>query len=413
MQAENPFSVSGVRAPLHLAAKSGNVPTVRFLLKNRADPADADANGETALEVAEAAGHAEVCSILREALRIPPKEAAEAPETENAEPRVQGKASKGLLAEANDAQSGRVPAELPPMSCQEAKPSTSSGECPVLPRKIRTAPARTATGGGPYRSPSSPGGYQDLKRIASTLSDVTTDGVKQGATYMGNLSGCRSSPKFTIGGLPRSSTMTRSSSTPAPGTYDRVSGDIKYTQQPHFSFGRGPSRFGMSPRRSRCQPGPGAYNPKDPARSVSIKAGFGGSRKFRSAATAKDHPGPGAYEIRSTVGEGRACTARGRFVAQKLSIAANPGPGTYDPSTYFTLVARPKTGFGTSRRGGEGRLAELAPGPGTYDMQNAKGLGTDAPQFSVTSRRRRLEIESYLTPGPGSYNSHLTCFGGP
>jgi len=100
-------------------------------------------------------------------------------------------------------------------------------------------------------------------------------------------------------------------------------------------------------------------------------------------------------------------------VAQQLSTAANPGPGTYSPSTYFTLAAGPKTGFGTSRRGGGARPAELAPGPGTYDMQNAKSLGSDAPKFSVISRRRQLDIESYLTPGPGSYNAHTTCFGGP
>jgi len=240
---------------------------------------------------------------------------------------------------------------------------------------------------------------------------ITADGVKKGQTYMGNLSNVRSSPKFTIAARDKNPAFLRSNSTPAPGTYDSLDdrNNPRYAHPPKVSFGVG-DRFVYKQDR---QPGPGAYTPKDPARSVSRKVGFGASTKIRSAPTPTENPGPGAYEMRSCLGEGPMFSSYGRLVSQQLSSKSFPGPGTYNPSTWMTAAASPKTGFGTSRRTPPSGPVALSPGPGSYNMQNTKGLGQDAPMITVVSRRKLHDISSYLTPGPGAYNAHSTCFGGP
>ena len=52
--------------PLHKAASMGHLEIVRILLENGADPTPKDKWGKTALEQAEAEGHAEVAALIRE-----------------------------------------------------------------------------------------------------------------------------------------------------------------------------------------------------------------------------------------------------------------------------------------------------------------------------------------------------------
>jgi hypothetical protein len=224
----------------------------------------------------------------------------------------------------------------------------------------------------------------------------------------------KSSPTYSMGAREKNPSFIRSSSTPAPGTYNVTddSGNTKFVQQPTFRFG-GERRWGAPSLSLERQPGPGAYQPKDPALMVSPKVGFGSSNRLQGAILSHVAPGPGAYEMRSTLGESRAFTARGRHVSQFIPTKSMPGPGAYNPVTTYAMKQGPKAGFGTSRRDGLGALRGMGPGPGSYDLQNHKNVGADAPKTSMTSRRRVTDIDSYLTPGPGSYNSHSTCFGGP
>merc|ERR1719387_2185934 len=84
---------------------------------------------------------------------------------------------------------------------------------------------------------------------------ATVDGVLKRTTYMVALSRYGSSPKWTIGNKGPSS-LLRSSSTPAPGTYDLPGSErSKFKNDPKFSFG-GSSRFGLDGSPQKRQPGP-------------------------------------------------------------------------------------------------------------------------------------------------------------
>merc|ERR1719359_462921 len=106
---------------------------------------------------------------------------------------------------------------------------------------------------------------------------ATLDGVMKGPTYMVAHSRWSASPKWTLAPKPKSN-LIKPTSGPAPGTYDLPPTDrgSKYRSIPRFGFGIG-SRFGLSETALKQNPGPGAYQPKDPALSVGTKVGFGTS----------------------------------------------------------------------------------------------------------------------------------------
>lgn len=231
------------------------------------------------------------------------------------------------------------------------------------------------------------------------------------ATFMTSTSGFKASPKFTLGAR-GTSTFIRSSSTPAPGSYDLPESDKdKCKTVPRYSFGVS-SRFGLGQAPHRMTPGPGSHDPADPTLKCQVKPGFGTSMRGKGAPLGQANPGPGAYEFRTSVGEGRMFTARGRLSTSYLRSKSEPGPGAYQPTTNFTSLASPKCGFGTSTRGElASRTSAGQPGPGAYELHQYKCLGKDGKKFSATSRRRMHDLNSYVTPGPGSYHSHTTSFG--
>eukprot|EP00747_Dinoflagellata_sp_TGD_P208075 gnl/TRDRNA2_/TRDRNA2_81595_c0_seq2.p1 gnl/TRDRNA2_/TRDRNA2_81595_c0~~gnl/TRDRNA2_/TRDRNA2_81595_c0_seq2.p1 ORF type:complete len:150 (-),score=18.81 gnl/TRDRNA2_/TRDRNA2_81595_c0_seq2:39-488(-) len=146
---------------------------------------------------------------------------------------------------------------------------------------------------------------------------------------------------------------------------------------------------------------------------IEQKVGFGTSLRGRVNCLAQNQPGPGAYEVKSTLGQGRMYTARGRLPQAYQRSQSMPGPGAYNPSTIMIFEHSPKTGFGTSTRVDMAAqaLRTNMPGPGTYELQNMKSIGHDANKYSITSRRRTHDISSYCSPGPGAYNANATSFG--
>merc|ERR1719456_1805861 len=158
----------------------------------------------------------------------------------------------------------------------------------------------------------------------------------------------------------------RSAAGPAPGSYNLPHDEkSKFKTSCKFSFGGG-SRFGLGQSPTKQQPGPGAYNPRDPALYVDTKVGFGTSVRNKGTPASQANPGPGAYEVRSTVGDALMFTARGRHPTSYMRSRSQPGPGAYNPKDHYTILASPKCGFGTSTRdegsGGANRLAQM---PGT------------------------------------------------
>merc|ERR1719460_2554757 len=102
-------------------------------------------------------------------------------------------------------------------------------------------------------------------------------------------------PQVSIG-YRSGSGFVRSSSGPAPGSYNLPHEEKhKFKSAGHFSFG-GSSRFGMGVPPTKLQPGPGQYNPKDPSLYVDTKVGFGTSVRNKGEQSSQANPGPGAYE---------------------------------------------------------------------------------------------------------------------
>lgn len=401
--------VGNIPETLHTAARSGSLESVRFLLRQKADPSALDGDGRTALQVAEAAGKQDVVELLR---KETPKPAA--------------LNATGEFEEDFEEQSVASPTSPAAPQVAETTMNVAGDREPAEDNLTREVDEDLRIGDedlgdgfqSPKASPKSLGGskvgdYKDLK-ARTAFAATTVDGVLKRTTFMSAMSGFRTSPQFSIGQRGPNMFM-RSSSTPAPGSYNMPSEDkSKFKAVPQFSFG-GSSRFGLGVSPTKMQPGPGQYNPKDPSLNVDTKVGFGTSIRGKSNPAAQANPGPGAYESKSTLGGGLMFTARGRHPTSYMRSRSMPGPGAYTPSITGVYQSSPKCGFGTSTRGEFGTKSRMAgqPGPGAYELQNFKCIGKDSVKYSATSRRRMHDLNSYVTPGPGTYNAHVTSFGFP
>eukprot|EP00927_Polykrikos_kofoidii_P057244 TRINITY_DN51364_c0_g1_i1.p1 TRINITY_DN51364_c0_g1~~TRINITY_DN51364_c0_g1_i1.p1 ORF type:complete len:461 (-),score=80.46 TRINITY_DN51364_c0_g1_i1:61-1386(-) len=417
-----------IKGTLHAAASSGSVRAVTFLLSRGADVKALDSDGKTARQLAEAGGHTEVVKILTDA----ENPGADAPAASNELP---GRTPPSpVAAPSNEPPSAPASPKPEQKPSQPPSPKAPKGDSSGPPSPTNEGPAQqpgheeeidengdTGQDHGdnapmkpPPKSRSTPalGSYGDLKE-KTYFSGATTEGVLKRTTYMTQVSTFRSGPKYTLASRGQSMFL-RSSATPAPGTYNLPDETkSKYKGVPQFSFG-GVSRFGLGESPNKKQPGPGAYNPRDPTLHVEAKVGFGTAVRGRGSLVAQANPGPGAYEQKSGIGNGgKMFTAGGRHPTSYMRARSLPGPGAYNPSQGATLQSPPKCGFGTSTRDDVGgRARNLAmPGPGAYELQNFKSVGADAPKFSATSRRKMHDLNSYVTPGPGTYNSHVTSFG--
>lgn len=259
---------------------------------------------------------------------------------------------------------------------------------------------------------SSHSGHDDLKSRLQ-FSSMTEGGVKKGPTFMHTVSNHKSGARWSFGQKGQS-TFFNSTDSPPPGAYNLPSGPGaasggKYKKPPNFSFG-GSTRFALGPSEKK-QPGPGAYNPKDPLLTAGPKVSFTGGNSGRGLPLPENAPGPGAYEQRSSLGKTKMFTARGRALNSSARSRSQPGPGAYDPKNNAVLMGIPRCGFGTATRQDiTGGSSLFGPGPGAYDLQNAMSLGKNGPKYSATSRRRVHDLDSYVTPGPGTYNAHTTSF---
>lgn len=421
--------IASAEGALHVAARSGNTESVQMLLRHKADPMSLDSNGQTALSIAKEMGHTEVVRLLRVPTQSSPKEpkptadsAADRPAAEATAPAklddsdslavAVKSSSKNVLAKS--ASFGSLDA-LPPVSQSPARVPKSKGEHepPSATASLRADVERIL--GGSFLDESAGMMSQGSMKRSKPPPAATTNGVMKGPTYMVSHSKWSASPKWSLGMKPKS-TLVKPDTGPSPGTYDLPPPErSKYKTCPRFGFGIG-SRFGVSEGAFKQNPGPGAYQPKDPSLMVGTKVGFGTSvRGSLGTSGTMFFPGPGAYELKNTMGGGLMFTAKGKQPTSYLSRSQSvPGPGAYTPSTRFAYHEPPKCGFGTSSRDSEAARASRTqgnPGPGAYEMQYHAGIGRDSKKFSATSRRRIHDLNSYLTPGPGAYNAHVTSFG--
>ena len=78
-----------------------------------------------------------------------------------------------------------------------------------------------------------------------------------------------------------------------------------------------------------------------------------------------------------------------------------PGPGNYAQDGLSHVKSAPKFGFGTSKRGNEGKKMN-GPGPGNYSMHKLD----DMPKFSmgVLTTYNPEKKEAKHKPGPGKYS---------
>lgn len=397
---------SNLPETLHVAARTGSVESVNMLLRHKADPMTLDSDGLTALQVAEAAGKSDVADVLRQV--TPSGNAQDNSPASRTSPKSRTLSPK---AGAHDNMPASPGAASEPQLGVEIEEDVQMGGGDGDDEDY--APAQSPNASGRVSPKSGVGDYKDLKsRTAFPDNPPTTDGVKKGTTFMANFSGFHRAPRYSLGAR-TTSMFLRSSSTPAPGSYNLPHEEkSKFKTTPQFSFGGG-SRFGLGISPTKMQPGPGQYNPKDPTLHVDTKVGFGTSIRAKSNPAAQANPGPGAYESKNGVGGGLMFTARGRHPTSYMRSRSMPGPGAYSPTTQGVFQASPKCGFGTSTRGEFGTKSRMAaqPGPGAYELQNFKCMGKDSVKYSATSRRRMHDLNSYVTPGPGTYNAHVTSFG--
>lgn len=418
--------IASAEGSLHVAARSGNTSTVQMLLRHKADPMALDADGQTAISIAKEMGHTEVVKILTKASPEESKPAedlaavAQPLEGDIAAPPSKPDDNSASLAVAVKPSSSELAKKennfmdtLPPVSQSPAKVRKQKMEEEPSPAASLRADVERILGGSFLDETMSP--QSTIKRAKPPLA-ATTGGVMKGPTYMSAHSRWAASPKWTLGVKPKS-TLVKPDTGPSAGTYDLPPTDrsSKYRSIPRFGFGVG-SRFGISEQSLKQNPGPGSYQPKDPALQVGTKVGFGTSVRSGLATSGSLHfPGPGAYDQRNTIGQGLMFTAKGKQPTSYLTKSASaPGPGAYNPSTSIIFGEAPKCGFGTSSRDSEAARASRTqgnPGPGAYDMMYSQGIGRDSKKFSATSRRRVHDLNSYLTPGPGAYNAHVTSFG--
>jgi len=396
--------VSAVPETLHMACRAGSVESVKMLLRNAANPEERDKDGKTPLQHAQESGKDDIVKHLQEVL------GANAKPEDNYDQSFEDEASPSPAAAAAPtpaaASTPAVQLDAPADDVIQEKIGIDS---PQQGTRSPNAGNRSPGNSSPAKSPSGMG--DDLK-ARTMFSMSTTDGVLKRTTFIHKISGYTSAPEITIGSRGGSMFM-RSGVSPSPGSYNLPDDEkSKFKTTTKFSFGGG-SRFGLGQSPSKMQPGPGAYNPKDPSLGVDTKVGFGTSVRNKGQPSSQANPGPGAYENRSTVGGGMMFTARGRHPQSYMRSRSLPGPGAYTPVITGAYQTSPKCGFGTSVRGEFGGPGGRMPGPGTYEMQNFKCLGKDSAKFSATSRRRMHDLNSYVTPGPGTYNAHATSFGSP
>jgi hypothetical protein len=380
---------ANTKETLHTAAKFGSLDSVNMLLRSKADPSAKDSEGMTALQAALAVAASGRDAPVRNEIALVLKEAM---------------GMDDATFEANQKQVAQFVREssTPAVQLDTSGPQDMS----------RSDGFVNNQRGSPSSPAKSPGGGEDLK-ARTMFSQSTTDGVLKRTTFIHKLSNYHSAPEITIASRTEGM-FTRSQQGPSPGSYNLPHDEkSKFKTVPRYSFG-GSSRFGLGASPSKQQPGPGAYNPRDPALLVDTKVGFGTSVRNKGVPSSQANPGPGAYESRNTVGGGLMFTAMGRHPTSYMRSRSLPGPGAYTPTLTGAYQTSPKCGFGTSTRGDfTGGNSRGQPGPGTYEMQNWKRVGSDSSKFSATSRRKMHDLNSYVTPGPGTYNAHATSFGSP
>lgn len=213
---------------------------------------------------------------------------------------------------------------------------------------------------------------------------------------MNQLSTNAMSPAFTMQG--QFNPVNKGELVPGPGKYGAPNIAIKFKTVPTYGFG---SSVRSNQRKWKGQPGPGAYNPRDP-NDTSSKFGFGSAARIPSLKPTAS-PDPGAYVVATRIIKDGPMSL-GAKREGKAMLAQMPGPGQYsgigdafdrthpmDSSCIIGKGERPD--FINTTKG---------PDPGTYKLPTTFGKqmchAKSTPNFSLYSRRKAPKADS--TPGP-------------
>mmetsp|Transcript_192 Transcript_192/g.173 ORF Transcript_192/g.173 Transcript_192/m.173 type:complete len:444 (-) Transcript_192:33-1364(-) len=181
----------------------------------------------------------------------------------------------------------------------------------------------------------------------------------------------------------------KDSGAPGPGAYQPRLSDTA----PSFSVGTGARSSFTNVKKS---PGPGEYDPQNPALIEKFSKVGTGKRPPLSVPT--HTPGPGAYQVESTIG-GPKFGMSGRRTDLKTTEQV-PGPGAYDPTINYVVKDSTHIGIGTGQRSNSSRnRPNNVPGPGNYNFYNKKVQG---PYWSFGKDPRNKETFDD-DPGPGQY----------
>ena len=197
----------------------------------------------------------------------------------------------------------------------------------------------------------------------------------------------KNSPSWTVGSKVKTRFHTQS---PGPGEYSIV------RQDPIHFYLSTSSRKDLN--HSHQIPGPGSYSPSLTESSPKISYSLNSfTKSLRASKTFKEStPGPGEYPLGSTFVSGPSYSILGRD--SKKKVVLSPGPGTYNPSSEYSLEKFPSVRIGTSKRENISSLFN-GPGPASYSMDFSSLSG---PKWKIGSSVRAM-FKVNETPGPGLY----------
>ncbi|GAX72683.1 hypothetical protein CEUSTIGMA_g139.t1 [Chlamydomonas eustigma] len=238
-----------------------------------------------------------------------------------------------------------------------------------------------------------------MKRMRSFSGLEDTTQSVEGVVNIQDLSERQSSmassargPAFTMGSRTRavlhgqSLVIPGSEMLPGPGTYD--------PQQPAISTGPAFTLRGKSREKPiEVLPGPGAYS--GDALTKGSRDGPAFSMYSKPAPHIEDLPGPGEYNINRDISTGPAATMMSR--PRPAAVEVLPGPTDYQRSQ---PLGKDKPAYTIQGRHESKTRTISGPAPGEYEIPEMWKSGV---AFTLGGRHLEPEVEDL--PGPGAYHS--------
>ncbi|KRX08110.1 hypothetical protein PPERSA_01655 [Pseudocohnilembus persalinus] len=209
---------------------------------------------------------------------------------------------------------------------------------------------------------------------------------------------------YSIGTAKRGDLSSSQKFVPGPGAYNA---DKKQKIQPP-QWKIGSSQRGKMNLNNTV--GPGSYEIKGKVGNEGAKYSMAVKNISKSNIFV---PGPGAYNPKnnsdSTKQNPRKFSMGVKTSQSFFDVRKTPGPGSYENKS--TVLNRPSSRIGNSKRPPLSDIDKSVPGPGTYSQQRPGSALTkyvdsrykDGPMFGFGSETRKGLYHRRQTPGPGTY----------